>query len=127
MLKFVVLGNSAQMNDKAFVAELKSWIRFSGCDAVRRGDGLYAASSGNPALPDRLGRMLFDLIFTPKAEKDKYARQVHLNMPVEVASLRPPFAGAIGIANKRPDLVIRFGRGPKLPPSSRRPPPAVLV
>lgn len=168
VLDFVVQGNTAQIQDKAFVDELKSWIRFSGSDAVRRGDGLYAASSGNPTLPDWLGRRLFDFVFTPKSENDKVARQVrssagiavfvgarddkagwidvgrayerfalqaaalgirnaHLNMPVEVALLRPRFASAIGVAGKRPDLVIRFGRGPTLPPSLRRPVQAVLV
>ena len=54
-------------------------------------------------------------------------RTAHVNMPVEVASLRPQFAEAIGLGQTRPDLVIRFGRGPSLPPSLRRPVQAVLV
>jgi hypothetical protein len=54
-------------------------------------------------------------------------RTAHVNMPVEVASLRPKFAEAIGLVRTRPDLVIRFGRGPTLPPSLRRPVQAVLV
>jgi hypothetical protein len=48
-------------------------------------------------------------------------------MPVEVASIRPAFASALGIGAARPDLVIRFGRGPKLPASLRRPVQAVLA
>jgi hypothetical protein len=167
-LEFIVQGNTAQMNDKAFVDELKAWIRFSSRDAVRLGDGLYAASSGNPALPSWLGRPLFNLVFTPASENDKYARQVrsaagiavfigpsadkagwievgrayerfalqatalgvrtaHLNQPVEVAALRPQFAGFLGLPGRRPDLVVRFGRGPTLPPSLRRPVQAVLA
>ena len=167
-LEFVVQANTAQMNDKAFVDELKRWIRFSRSDAVRQGDGLYAASSGNPPLPSWLGRWIFDFVFTPESENDKYARQVrssagvavfigpsndkagwieagrayerfalqatalgvrtaHLNQPLEVASVRPQFASFVGAADKRPDLVIRFGRGPVLPPSLRRPLRAVLV
>ena len=39
------------MSDAAFVAELKSWIRFSAADAMSTGDGLFAATSGNPAVP----------------------------------------------------------------------------
>ena len=167
-LAYVVQGNTVQMNDPAFVDELKAWIRFNGSDAVRTGDGLYAASSGNPSLPAWLGRLMFGLFFTARSENDKYARQVRssagiavfvadaadaahwvevgrcyerfalqaaalgvrnafLNQPVEVATLRPQFASALGIGNRRPDLVARFGRGPTLPPSLRRPVQAVLV
>jgi hypothetical protein len=50
-----------------------------------------------------------------------------LNQPVEVSTLRPQFADFLGIGKRRPDLVVRFGRGPKLPASLRRPVEAVLV
>lgn len=54
-------------------------------------------------------------------------RTAHLNQPVEVASLRPQFAKSIGITSGRPDLVIRFGRGPEMARSLRRPIEAVLL
>jgi hypothetical protein len=54
-------------------------------------------------------------------------RNAFLNQPVEVASVRPQFAAAVGLSGQRPDLVVRFGRGPTLPPSLRRPVEAVLV
>ncbi len=54
-------------------------------------------------------------------------RNAMLNQPVEVPSLRPDFAAAIGLAGQRPDLVVRFGRGPTLPRSLRRPVQAVLT
>jgi hypothetical protein len=54
-------------------------------------------------------------------------RNAFLNQPVEVAALRPPFAAALGLAGLRPDLVVRFGRGPVLPRSLRRPVDAVLA
>jgi hypothetical protein len=168
VLEFVVQGNTAQMNDKAFVEELESWIRFSGADAVRQGDGLFGKSSGNPAVPDWLGRLMFGFVFTPKGENDKIARHLrssagvavfvgqqadkahwvevgracerfalqataldircaHQNQPVEVASLRPQFASHLGLGAMRPDLVLRFGRGPTLPPSLRRPVQTVLA
>lgn len=168
VLEYVVQGNTAQMNDRAFVDELKKWIRFSGDEAVRTGDGLYAASSGNPTVPPWLGSLLFRLFFTPKSENDKYAKHVRssaglaifvsnnpgpaqwmevgrcyqrfalqsaalgirnamLNQPVEVTALRPQFAAFLGAGTGRPDLVVRFGRGPKLPSSLRRPVEAVLV
>ncbi len=168
LLELVVQGNTAQMNDRAFVDELKAWIRFNGSDAARTGDGLYAGSSGNPTLPPWLGPRMFDVVFKPKSENDKYARQMrssagiavfvgaaadkaswvdvgrayerfalqaaalgirnaHLNQPVEVASLRAPLATLVGMPGRRPDLVIRFGRGPLLPRSLRRPVQAMLV
>ncbi|MEZ5613811.1 MAG: Tat pathway signal protein [Rhodocyclaceae bacterium] len=167
-LEYIVQGNTVQMGDRAFVEELKAWIRFNDGDAVRSGDGLYAAASGNPTAPAWLGGLLFDLFFTPKGENDKYARQVRssaglaifvaeredkagwievgrayerfalqsaalgirnafLNQPVEVAALRPQFAGFLGIGRRRPDLVVRFGRGNKLPSSLRRNLEAVLA
>lgn len=168
VLDFVVQANTAQMNDPAFVNELKAWIRFNGNDAVRLGDGLFSKSSGNPEVPAWLGERVFSLFLTPQAENEKYVkhlrssagvavfagakedkahwvevgrayerfalqasalgiRTAHVNMPVEVAWLRPKFAEAIGLGRTRPDLVVRFGRGPTLPPSLRRPVQAVLV
>lgn len=167
-LDYVIQGNTAQMNDPAFVKELKAWIRFNGGEAVRTRDGLYSAASGNPNIPSWIGDLAFGWVFTTTGENDKYARQVRssagiavfvgekadkahwvdvgrcyerfalqatalgirnafLNQPVEVAAVRPPFADALGLSGQRPDLVVRFGRGPVLPRSLRRPVQAVLV
>lgn len=168
VLDYVVQGNSQQLNDKAFVNELKSWIRVSAADAVKRGDGLFGKSSGNPTLPSWLGNLVFGLVVTAKSENEKYTMQLrssagvavfvaakedkahwvevgrayerfalqgtvlgvrnaHVNMPVELATLRPQFASSIGLGAMRPDLVVRFGRGPTMPQSLRRPVQAVLV
>lgn len=166
-LEFVVEANRAQMRDPAFVRELKAWIRYEGSEAVRRGDGLFSASSGNPTAPPFLGRLMFDLFFDEARETAKYMRHIrsaaglavffserndrvhwvaagrafqrfalqaevldvrtaHLNQPLEVAPLRAPFAAAFGLGDARPDLLIRFGRGAKLPTSLRRPIEQVL-
>jgi hypothetical protein len=53
----------------------------------------------------------------------KYA---FVNQPVEVASVRPQFASFLGIAGRRPDIVMRFGAGPELPKSLRRAPEQVM-
>lgn len=171
VLAYVVQANSAQMNDPAFVAELKSWIRFSDDEAVRSGDGLFSRTSGNPSVPRWIGSPMFKLFYREASENDKYARQIrssaglaifvpeteapsdkahwaeagrcyerfalqatalgvrhaHLNQPVEVASLRPQFAASLGLGKRRPDLVVRFGRGPLAPRSLRRPIGAVLL
>lgn len=168
ILEYIVSANSAQMEDPAFVAELKAWIRFSKDQAVKSGDGLFSGSSGNPSGPPWLGRPLMNLFFTEKSENDKYARQIRsssgvavfvsavndkshwieagrcyerfalqatalgvrnafLNQPVEVTKIRPQFAAWLGVGSLRPDLVVRFGRGPKMPQSLRRPVKAVLI
>jgi hypothetical protein len=54
-------------------------------------------------------------------------RNAFLNQPVEVAAVRSLFAAALGIPGQRPDLVLRFGRGPTMPRSLRRPVDAVMV
>lgn len=54
-------------------------------------------------------------------------RHAHLNQPVEVPSIRPAFAGFLGLTGGRPDLVVRFGRGPLMPRSLRRPIETVLL
>ena len=168
VLEQVIQGNTAQMADPAVVTELKNWLRFNGDEAVRTGDGLYSAASGNPAIPTWIGDVAFGWVFTLKSENNKYARQIRssagiavlvgqtagkahwvdvglcyerftlqatalgirnafLKPPVEVASVRPQFAAAVVLAGQRPDLVVRFGRGPTLPRSLRRPVQAVLV
>lgn len=165
---YVVAGNSAQMADPAFVAELKSWIRFNRRDAAQSRDGLYAGASGNPALPSWIGSMAFDLLFSASSENKKYIKQIDnsagiaifaattdgpggwvaagracerfllqataldirtafVNQPVEVVSLRSSFAADFGVPQRRPDLIVRFGYGPRLPPSLRRPVAELLV
>jgi hypothetical protein len=168
VLEYVVQANTAQVNDDAFVDELRAWIRFSEREVLEKGDGLFARSSGNPTLPRWLGSLMFSLVFTAKAENVKYAKQMRssagvavfvsdandkahwveagrcyerfglqaaalgirnafLNQPVEVKPIRPQFASFLGIGQQRPDLVVRFGRGPKMPPSLRRPVDAVII
>jgi hypothetical protein len=168
VLEHVVAANTTQMNDPAFVEELKAWIRFSAAEAVRTGDGLFTGTTGNPAVPRWLGSRMMGLMFTPKSENERYARQIRnsagiavfvseasdkahwieagrcyerfalqatalgirnalLNQPVEVGATRPQFASAFGLGNGRPDLIVRFGRGPAMPLSMRRPVQAVLV
>jgi nitroreductase len=158
----VIAGNSAQVADRAFVQELKAWLRFSPRQAIETGDGLFSASSGGPTLPAWLGPHVFDWVYKADAENDKYARQIassagiavfvaqredrehwvlagracqrfalqatalglafaFINQPVEVARLRPELANIIGLSGRRPDLVMRFGYGPALPYSARRP------
>jgi hypothetical protein len=167
VLEYVVAGNTAQLNDPAFVAELKTWLRFGRGEALHSRDGLFSGTTGNPALPRWLASPLFSLLVSAGSENDKYAQQVRssagvavfmsesddrrhwveagracqrfslqatalgirtafINQPVEVAALRPQFATWMGAGTQRPDLVMRFGRGPRMPQSLRRPVEAVI-
>ena len=168
VVDLLVAGNTAQLADAAFVAELKAWIRFSAAEAQSSGDGLFSGASGSPVMPRWLGSPLMGLFLAPKSDNDHYARQIRsssgmavfvseaddrahwievgrcyerfalqatalgiryafLNQPVEVGSIRPQFAAALGIGSRRPDLVVRFGRGPAMPLSMRRPVSSVLA
>jgi hypothetical protein len=168
VLDYVVQGNTAQMNNPAFMRELKSWIRFNDQEATRNGDGLSGRTTGNPSIPRWLGNLLSKLLFRAQPENDKNARFIRssagiavfvsdvddkahwveagrcyerfalqatalgihnafVNQPVEEASLRPAFARALGLKSGRPDLVVRFGRGSKMPSSLRRSLEAVII
>ena len=54
-------------------------------------------------------------------------RNAMVNQPVEVSALRPQLTAYLGVGSQRPDLVVRFGRGPKMPQSLRRPVHEILV
>jgi hypothetical protein len=168
VLEYVVQGNTAQMNDRAFVKELKFWLRFGYDEVVSKGDGLFSGSTGNPVVPRWLGMKLLNLFFTAKNENDKYAKHIRssagiavfvsehndkehwletgrcyerfalqatalgiknafLNQPVEVLALRPQFASYLGIGDRRPDLIVRFGYGSETLRSMRRPLDRVIV
>jgi len=84
LTELVVAGNTAQMQDTAFVRELKSWMRFDPRRALATRDGLFAATSGNPVVPEWFGRLLFDIAFRIGSENDKYARHLRSSAGVAV-------------------------------------------
>jgi hypothetical protein len=54
-------------------------------------------------------------------------KHAFLNQPVEVPDLQPTLATLIGTPGRRPDLLMRFGRGAALPFSARRSVDAVMT
>lgn len=54
-------------------------------------------------------------------------RNTFINQPVEVAHLRHQLASWLDLGPRRPDFVVRFGYGPEMPRSLRRPVADVLV
>lgn len=84
VLSYVVQANTRQMSDRNFVEELKDWIRFGDREAILTGDGLSARATGNPSVPRWLGSFMFGLVFTPKNENDKLARQIRSSAGIAV-------------------------------------------
>ncbi len=165
----IIAGNTIQMTDAAFRAELKHWLRFSPSQAIATGDGLFSATSGNPTLPPLLGNLLFDLVVRAGSENERYRAQLattpclaiivserddrahwvaagqacqrlllqatalglkqsFVNQAVEVPEIRKLLAADLGLAaSERPDLIIRLGTCPNMPPSLRRPIAAVAA
>ncbi len=71
----VIDGDTVQMNDPAFIDELKHWLRFSYAEALSA-DGLFSAASGNPVLPAPVGHALFGLFVSADSENKKYLAQI---------------------------------------------------
>lgn len=104
VLDFVRRGLDVQVRDPAFAAELKQWIRFSERDALATRDGLFARCSGNPSAPAWLGRLLFDLFFTPRLEQNKAHRLLRSSAAVAVFAAEdagPPHWLEVGRACQR--------------------------
>jgi nitroreductase len=76
LIGFVEEGNIAQFNDRAFVAELVSWIRFSAKEVRARRDGLTAAALGFPAVPRWLGRWIMTTLARPHGEAARQAKAI---------------------------------------------------
>ncbi len=87
------------------------------------GVAVWIAERQDPAHWVAVGRAFQRFALTATSLGLKHA---HINQPVEVASLRPQVASLLGTPNLRPDLVVRFGHGPTLPFSPRRPVTSVL-
>lgn len=168
VLDHLIHGNNRQIDDPAFVKELRDWVRFNPSQAVATGDGLFSKCSGSPILPTWVGERVFGMVFRKDAEDAKYIEQMRssagvavfvadqadkshwikvgqsfqrfalqatalgirhalINQPVEVAPVRREFARWLGIGDRRPDLVVRFGYAPPMPMSMRRPVSAVIM
>ncbi|WP_262047474.1 Acg family FMN-binding oxidoreductase [Bradyrhizobium sp. Bra78] len=84
---------------------------------------VLAADRGDPPHWIAVGRACQRFGLQATALGLKYS---FLNQPVEVAALRPQFATSLGLGDRRPDVIMRFGAGPDLPKSLRRAPEQVM-
>jgi hypothetical protein len=68
IIQLVKEGNRAQFNDRAFVQELVSWIRFSKKEVEQHQDGLASYAMGSPLVPRWLGKIFFSLMASPEKQ-----------------------------------------------------------
>ncbi len=106
------------MTEKGEVAKIARQIRSSAGIAV------FAAVSDDRAGWIAAGRAYQRFALEATARD---IRNAFINQPVEFPTLRPHFAAELGLRDQRPDLIVRFGRGPAMPRSLGRPLSAVIT
>lgn len=71
VIELVKEGNSIQMNDRDFMRELVSWIRFNEAEANRYRDGLSSKAMGNPSSPRVIGKLFMKFFLNSKGQSKK--------------------------------------------------------
>jgi hypothetical protein len=80
--QYVLRGNTHQMQNEAFKAELKSWMRFNKKHQDQTLDGLSYAVFGAPNLPRWMAKLIMSMAINAKtqnkADREKIASASHL-------------------------------------------------
>lgn len=84
VLDYLIQANSSQMDNPAFITELKSWIRFNPAQALAMRDGLFTKTTGNAGVPTWLGEAMFRFMFNKADESKKYTAQVRSSSGIAV-------------------------------------------
>lgn len=92
--------------------------RYAGQIASSSGLAVFVGAEKTPVNWVQVGRACQRFALQATALGMKVA---FLNQPVEVPGRRAELAALAGMPGRRPDLVMRFGNGPALPYSARRP------
>ena len=132
----VIAGNSAQMNNPAFKAELLSWIRFNQNHSNATRDGLSYAVMGAPNLPAWISRPIIRAMLNAKrqnrSDRAKIASSSHLlliastedNPATWLATgrtlQRTLLAQLPALGGKQPQILLRLGYAAAMPYSQRR-------
>lgn len=77
-------GNMIQLTDKAFRCELISWLRFSHAESIRKGDGLAGRPAGHPSVPRWLGKIMMNLVLTPRSQATADLKNIQSSAGVAV-------------------------------------------
>lgn len=68
----IIEGSNRQFKNKEFIEELISWIRFSKNEALKRKDGVWAASMGMPGVGHRIGAFYMRNFVSEKSEAKRW-------------------------------------------------------
>lgn len=68
---FITEANAIQMSQPGFKSELAQWMRFSESELMQKGDGLFTACYGAPAVGRLLGRFVFKIAVSAKSENKR--------------------------------------------------------
>jgi hypothetical protein len=74
---FIIEGSNLQFQNKAFVNELVSWIRFSKKEVVKKKDGIWHASMGMPSTGRFIGNVIMKHFVSEKSEAKRWHKMVH--------------------------------------------------
>jgi hypothetical protein len=92
--------------------------------ASSSGIAVFAGATASPAQWVQVGRACQRFALRATALGLKVA---FVNQPVEMPAYRSDLAALAGLPGRRPDILMRFGRGAAMPYSVRRPVEAVMV
>jgi hypothetical protein len=79
---YIAGANAIQMGNPAFKKELIRWMRFSGKEAMHKGDGLYTACSGIPSMGRMIGSLVLKSFVNAASEHKRYLKQLEYSAAV---------------------------------------------
>lgn len=74
--RFIIEGSNLQFQNKAFIAELVSWIRFSKHEVEEKMDGIWNASMGMPTTGRFLGNIIMKHFVSAKSEAKRWEKVI---------------------------------------------------
>ncbi len=73
---FIIEASNLQFQNKAFINELVSWIRFSKKEVEKKRDGIWHASMGMPATGRFLGNIIMKQLVSAKSEAKRWNKLI---------------------------------------------------
>lgn len=73
---FIIEGSNRQFQNKAFLNELVSWVRFSENEARKKRDGLWVSSMGLPNMGSFLGNIIMKCFVSAKSEAKRWRKLI---------------------------------------------------